>query len=103
MKIFHKSYIFFKVLLPYIISGLYIKWWYFGSHVASLCAYHVAVTDCSKLKNIGLGGLQWHNIHTRCCENQLLQKLKVGTQLGDLISLLFSLAILMEAESFVKS
>jgi hypothetical protein len=25
------------------------------------------------------GGFQWHNVSTKFCENQLVQKLKVGT------------------------
>jgi len=40
---FNNSYVFFKDILPYVISGVYIKCHYCHSHLTSSCVNHVII------------------------------------------------------------
>jgi hypothetical protein len=62
----YESQIFYKDLLPYKMSGPYIKWHCF--HLRSLYDHHAGVTNASKLRSTIM---EWHDVHTMFYENQL--------------------------------
>lgn len=83
----NKSCMFFEYLWSYIISRLYIKWHWCNSRLTGSCIYHVDITDYNrKLKLQFWGGLQWHNFHTKFCENHsTCSKAEMDTHTGSTV------------------
>jgi hypothetical protein len=51
MNHFQQNCLFSDYLLPFIISGPSIKWYYYSFHLISSCIGHVVIADCKKLKS----------------------------------------------------